>query len=156
VNYEENKTKLKQKKVCWIVAHSLTPSLFVISSVRQHQHGYRANFSYLGQSLKFQERRRAMPYGMWRFRGTYGLHLQGRRAGQTNNARSKESGPAEDARQNQREGLMMEEVLSSETSANFYRTTRHYIPEDTPRLFAVKFWWLGAGFSTRSLGFNPR
>jgi hypothetical protein len=58
------------------------------------------------------------------FRGTYRLHLQGRRVSQ---AKIKHLAFALESCSST---LKMEEICSSETLAGFQRTTRRYIPED--------------------------
>jgi hypothetical protein len=55
------------------------------------------------------------------FRGTYRLHLQGRRISRARN-QHESRWQAE---------LKMEAICSSETSADFQHTTRCYIPEDS-------------------------
>jgi hypothetical protein len=78
-----------------------------------------------------------------RFRGTYCLHLQGRRASQASHQEETSRKKSSLWRQCVRRSisclllvsvaycltLKMEAVRSSDTSVNFYRTTRRHIPE---------------------------
>jgi hypothetical protein len=78
-----------------------------------------------------------------RFGGTYCLHLQCRRISQTRNQ--------------QRSGVTMEAVRSSQTSVDFYQTTRRYTPEDknahrqavSPGERAPGIHWIGCWVGSR-------
>jgi hypothetical protein len=69
----------------------------------------------------------------WRFRGTWRLHLQGRRISQARN----QQGTASKTWMTYFSTLNMEVTCSSEMSIGFQRTTQRYIWEDRTLLFEI-------------------